>query len=122
MNLADTHGGNRLGAIHFLDAQTGFVFVEVLALEAGALVVWPDEGLAAVDVIQTVGVWDFIADEAEVGADGELMKGDFVADAPVCDRETIVGAPEHRFADTVIESAHAVFALDDRGVGAPGDA
>ncbi len=63
---------------------------------------------------------DFIAYVPEVRAHGEVVEGDLVADAPVSNREPIVGVPQHRLADAVIKRENRLFPFDDGGVRAPG--
>ena len=62
-----------------------------------------------------------VADGLEVRAAGQLVESDLVRDAPVTDGDPVVGVPQHRFADRVVEGQNALFALDHRRVGAPGD-
>ena len=68
MDVADPGGGDRLGWVDLLVDEARLVLVEVLAGEAGLLVVGPDERLAAVDVVERVRPRDVVADRLEVGA------------------------------------------------------
>src|SRR5215469_2635405 len=113
MNFAHTRWRDYFQSINLLDAQTGLVLVQVLANESRPLVVRPDERLPAIHVIEPVRVINFIADKLEVGAPGELMEGDFIADPPVLNCEAIIGVPQHRLADAMVKRPHAFFTFDD---------
>jgi hypothetical protein len=60
VNLAYALGRDGFRSIDLLDTQTGFVFVEMLASQSGTFVIWPDERLAAVYVIQLVRMIDLV--------------------------------------------------------------
>src|ERR1700756_1513503 len=83
VNLAHTCSRNCFRSINLLDSQAGFILVEVFFHQARLLVVRPDKCLPAVHVIQAVCVFNVVANGLEVGACGELMEGDLIADAPV---------------------------------------
>jgi hypothetical protein len=68
VNLADPRRRDGLRSINLLDAQAGLVFVQMLASQAGPVVVGPYKRLAAVHVIQPVRVRDLVADEPEIRA------------------------------------------------------
>src|SRR3954469_12659158 len=122
VDLAHAGGRDRLGRVDILDLEARLVLVEVLARQPRAVVVGPDEGLAARDVVERIVALDVVADRPEPLAGRELVEGDLVADAPVGDREAVVGVPQHGVSDAVVEGDHAVLALDDRRARAPGDA
>ncbi len=94
----------------------------MLARQPGGRVIGPDEGLAAGDMIDAVRLGHVIADRLQGRALGELIEGQLVGHAPIADGDTIVRIPQHRLADTVVESEHAGLALDHGRIGAPGDA
>ena len=119
MNLADTCGRDCFRSINLVDVQAGLVLVEVLANQPGPLVVWPDERLAAVDMIEPVRVVNLISDEHEVGAQGELMEGNLIADPPILYCEAIIGVPQYGLADAVVKRSYAFFPFDNGGVRTP---
>src|SRR5215469_16487959 len=119
MDLAHMCGSYCLRSIDLLDPQASFVLVEMFALQPGLLVVGPNECLPAVHVIELVRPLNVIANGLEVGACGELMEGDLIADSPILHREAIVGMPQHCVTDTFVKRLHALFPFDDHRIRTP---
>jgi hypothetical protein len=75
MDFAHPRGCGGFGSVDLFDPQAGLVLVEVLTGHAGAIVVGPNERLAAaVHVIEPVRMLDFVADVPEVGSLRELVE------------------------------------------------
>jgi hypothetical protein len=90
VDLPDPCGRGGLGRVDLLDTQAGLVLIQVLPGQPGALVVGPDERLAAGHVIQGVRITDVIAEGQQIRANRELMKGELVTDAPVGHGEPVI--------------------------------
>ena len=72
-------------------------------------------------MVERVRARHVVAEHLQAGAAGQLVEGDLVGDAPVADREPVVGMPQHRLADRVVEREHGFLPLDHRRVRTPGD-
>ena len=122
MNFTNARRGNRLGRVHFFNLQARLVFIKVLARQPRLRVVRPNERLTAGHVVEPVRLVHLVAHRLQVTALGQLVEGDFVADAPVVHGQAVVGMPQHGFAHAVVEPQHPGLALNDHRVVAPGHA
>src|SRR4051812_50139991 len=91
----------------------------MLTGQPGLVVVGPDERLPARDVVELLRVRDVVPDGLQCGAPGQLVEGQLVSDTPVAHGDPVVGVPQHRLADAVVEGQDALLALEHAGYAPP---